>query len=184
LHGKQVEPDKLVWAIAALAEGLGSRAVARVFEVDPNPVWHGLVEAAEPLEVFSRYFLSDLHVEQGQRDERCALRSAVKDGAGTEAEAIKGRSRSPHWVWVALDPGSKLSLAVDVGERPLAMAQRLGHQVAPGLARECAPLFLTDGWRDSLTALGTHYGRWLQPERHQTTGPRPTPRWMPQPGWL
>jgi hypothetical protein len=28
----------LVWAIAALAEGLGIRAVARVFEVDPNTV--------------------------------------------------------------------------------------------------------------------------------------------------
>ena len=38
LHGKQVEPDKLVWAIAALAEGLGIRAVARVFETDPNLV--------------------------------------------------------------------------------------------------------------------------------------------------
>src|SRR5215467_16339616 len=31
LHGKRVSPDKLVWAIGALAEGLGIRAVARVF---------------------------------------------------------------------------------------------------------------------------------------------------------
>jgi len=38
LHGKPVEPDKLVWAIAALAEGLGIRAVARVFETDPNTI--------------------------------------------------------------------------------------------------------------------------------------------------
>jgi hypothetical protein len=37
-HGKQVEPDKLVWTIAALAEGLGIRAVARVFETDPTTV--------------------------------------------------------------------------------------------------------------------------------------------------
>jgi hypothetical protein len=28
----------LVWAVGALAEGLGIRAVARVFEVDPNAV--------------------------------------------------------------------------------------------------------------------------------------------------
>jgi hypothetical protein len=35
-----------VWAIAALAEGLGIRAVARVFEVDPNTVLGWLVEAA------------------------------------------------------------------------------------------------------------------------------------------
>jgi hypothetical protein len=40
-HVKQVEIDKLVWAIAALAEGLGIRAVARVFEVDPNTVLGG-----------------------------------------------------------------------------------------------------------------------------------------------
>src|SRR6266436_7290937 len=32
-HGKRVAPEKLVWAVGALAEGLGIRAVARVFEV-------------------------------------------------------------------------------------------------------------------------------------------------------
>jgi transposase-like protein len=53
-HGKQVDPDKLVWAMAALAEGLGIRAVARVCEVDPNTVLRWLVEAAEHLEAFSR----------------------------------------------------------------------------------------------------------------------------------
>jgi hypothetical protein len=37
-HSKLVNPDKLVWAIAARAEGLGIRAVARVFETDPNTV--------------------------------------------------------------------------------------------------------------------------------------------------
>jgi transposase-like protein len=37
-HGKRVSPDLLVWAGGALAEGLGIRAVARVFAVDPNTV--------------------------------------------------------------------------------------------------------------------------------------------------
>jgi len=40
-----------------LAEGLGIRATARVFEVDPNTVLHWLVEAAEQLRAFSSYFL-------------------------------------------------------------------------------------------------------------------------------
>jgi hypothetical protein len=53
-HGKQVEPDKLVWAIAALAEGLGIRAVARVFETDSNTVLSWLMAAAEHLEAFWR----------------------------------------------------------------------------------------------------------------------------------
>src|SRR5882724_13062415 len=38
LHGKRVALDVLVWAVGALAEGLGIRAVARVFEVDPKTV--------------------------------------------------------------------------------------------------------------------------------------------------
>src|SRR5215471_9351352 len=35
-HGKRVAPDLLVWAVGAWVEGLGIRAVARVFEVAPN----------------------------------------------------------------------------------------------------------------------------------------------------
>src|SRR5688572_14080440 len=68
-HAKHVAPDKLVWALAALAEGLGIRAVARVFEADPNTVLGWLVEAADHLEAFSRYFLYDVDVEQVQMDE-------------------------------------------------------------------------------------------------------------------
>jgi len=183
-HGKQVEPDKLVWAIAALAEGLGIRAVARVFETDPTTVLGWLVEAADHLEAFSRHFLREVHVEQVQMDELFALLSAVKDGDITETEAVKRLSRSPYWVWVAMDPVCKLILTVDVGERTLAMAQRLVHQLTQVLAPDCAPLFLTDGFREYLIALVPHYGQWMPPERRQATGPKPKPRWRPQPKLL
>ncbi|HEY7490249.1 MAG TPA: hypothetical protein VIH59_03975 [Candidatus Tectomicrobia bacterium] len=83
-----------------------------------------------------------------------------------------------------MDPVCKLILTVDVGDRTLARAQRLVHQVMQVLAPECAPLFLTDGFRECLTALVTHYGQWMHPERRQTKGSRPTPRWMPLPGLL
>jgi hypothetical protein len=68
LPGKQMEPDTLVWAIAALTEGRGIRAVARVFAVAPNTVLRGLGEAAEPLEGFARSLLHDMDVEQVQMD--------------------------------------------------------------------------------------------------------------------
>ena len=48
----------------------------------------------------------------------------------------------------------------------------------------CAPLFLTDGLREYVTALVTHYGRWMQPERRQGVARWPKPRWMPVPGLL
>jgi IS1 family transposase len=184
VHGKRVALDVLVWAVGALAEGLGLRAVARVFEVDPNTVLQWLVEVADHAMAFSRYFLHDVRVTQVQLDELFALLSAVKDGEVSEAEAVQRLSRSPHWVWAALDPESKLLLALNIGDRTLAMAQRLVHQVVEVLAPGCVPLFLTDGFKEYTTALLTHFGQWVQPERRQATGPAPKPRWMPLPQLL
>jgi IS1 family transposase len=183
-HGKQAEVELIVRVLACLAEGLGIRATARVFEVDANTVLHWLVEAAEQLTAFSAYFLCDLHVKQLQLDELYAVLSAVKEGEITEAKAIKRLSRSPHWVWVAIDPVTKLLVALDVGDRTQAMAQRFVHHVTQVLAPDCAPLFLTDGFREYATALLTHYGQWVQPPRRQAHGPAPKPRWMPGPQLL
>ena len=163
---------------------VAGRTTARVFEVDATTVLHWLIEAAEHLRAFSAYFLCDLHVTQLQLDELYAVLSAVKDGEITEAKAIKRLSRSPQWVWVAMDPESKLLLTIEVGDRTLAMAQRVVHQVAQVLAPDCAPLFVTDGFRQYLTALLTHYGYWVQPPRRQGKGPMPKPRWMPLPQLL
>jgi len=184
LHGKRVAPEKLVWAVGALAEGLGIRAVARVFEVDPNTVLEWLVEVADHAAAFSQYFLHDVRVTQVQLDELFALLSAVQAGEVSEAKAIQRLSRSPHWVWTAIDPESKLLLAIDIGDRTLAMAQSVVHQVVQVLAPGCVPLFLTDGFKEYATALLTHFGQWVQPPRRQDKGPHPKPRWIPLPQLL
>jgi IS1 family transposase len=183
-HGKRTSVELIVRVVACLAEGLGIRGTARVFEVDANTVLQWLVEAAEQLRAFSQHFLHDVRVQQVQLDELFALLSAVKVGAVSEAEAMDRLERSPQWVWVAMDPESKLVLAIDVGERTLALAQRVVHHVAQVLAPDCAPLFLTDGFREYLTALLTHYGQWVQPARQRAHGPVPKPRWMPLPELL
>jgi IS1 family transposase len=123
------------------------------------------VEAADQLRAFARYFLHDLHLTQVQLDELYAVLSAVKDGAVSEDDAIERLSQSPYWVWTAMDPESKLVLAIDVGDRTLALAQRVVHQVAQVLAPDCAPLFLTDGFREYMTALLTHYEQLLRSSR-------------------
>jgi hypothetical protein len=176
--------ELLVWAVGALAEGLGIRAVARVFEVDPHTVLQWLVEAAAHLQAFSQYFLHNVHVTQVQLDELYALLHAVKAGEVSDTEAIHYLSRSPHWVWAAIDPVTKLLLTIDVGDRTLAMAQGVVHPVVQVLAPGCVPLFLTDGFKEYTTALLTHYGQWVQPARRQATGAAPKPRWMPLPGLL
>src|SRR5436853_3390620 len=123
-------------------------------------------------------------LSESQLDELFALLSAVKDGEVSEGEVLQRLSRSPRWVWGALGPVTKLLLAIDVGDRTLAMAQSVVHQVIQVLAPGCMPLFLTDGFKEYTTALLTHCGQWVQPPRRQAKGPTPKPRWMPVPQLL
>jgi transposase-like protein len=183
-HGKQASIELIVRVLACLAAGLGIRATARVCEVAPKTVLQWLAEAAEQLRAFSAYFLCHLHLEQLQLDELSAVLRAFKAGEITEDDASERLERSPSWVWTAMAPKSQLLVVVDVGCRTLAMAQRVVHQVSRVLAPGGVPLFLTDGLKDYGTALLTHFGFWIQPERRQDKGPRPRPRWMPLPELL
>jgi hypothetical protein len=148
LHSKRIAVDLMVRVLACLAEGLGLRATARVFEVAPNTgrQWWG--EAAEQLTAFTRDFLGNGHVNQLQLDELYAVLRHVKEGELREDDAIKRLERSPSWVWTAMDPESQPLLAIEVGTRTLAMAQRVVHQVIQVLAPACVPWCLTEGYRD------------------------------------
>src|SRR6516164_738053 len=96
--GKQASVERIVRVLACLAEGLGIRATARVFEVAPTTVLQWLVEAAEQLRAFSASFLCDLHLEQLQLDELYAVLRKLKAGEISDEAAIKRLERSPSWV--------------------------------------------------------------------------------------
>jgi IS1 family transposase len=183
-HGKRSSPALIVHVIACLAEGLGIRGTARVFEIDANTVLKWLVEAADQLHAFSAYFLHELEINQIQLDELYAVLSAVRDGEMSDTEAIEQLSRSPRWVWTAIDPETKVLLSVQEGDRTLAMAQAMLHQIVQLLAPGCVPLFLSDGTPHYLPAIVSHFGHWMQPPRRQARGPAPKPRWMPLPELL
>jgi transposase-like protein len=152
-HGKRLSVELIVRVLACLAEGLSIRATARVFEVDPNTVLPWLVEAAEKLHTFSAYFLCEVHVKQLQLDELYAVIRGLKAGKLSEDEAIKHLEGSRHWVWTAIDPVSKLLLAIEVGPRTLEMAQRVVHRVAQRLASSGVPTWFSDGFKGYLPAI-------------------------------
>jgi IS1 family transposase len=183
-HGKRLSVELIVRVLACLAEGLGIRATARVFEVDPNTVLHWLVEAAEQLQAFTHYFLCDVHVTQLQLDELYALIRDLKAGAISENDALERLEPSRPWVWTAMDPVSKLLLAIEVGPRTLEIAQRVVHQVVGVLAPGCVPAWFSDGFKGYLPAILSHFGWWVHPKRRRDKGPWPKPRWMPLPGLL
>lgn len=180
-YGSRAPAETMLRAIAALAEGTDIRAVARIFEVDPNTVLAWLIQAAAHIEALSGYLLHDLQISQVQMDELYALLSQMKAGELT-AEEVLARLRRPHqWVWAAIDPVSKLLLAVVVGDRSLATAQLLVHRVVQILAPGVMPFFVTDQLAHYGTALLTHFGHWVQVPRRGSRGPHPKPRWMPLP---
>jgi hypothetical protein len=135
-HGQRASVELIVRVIACLAEGLGIRGTARVFEVDPNTVLQWLIEAAEQLQAFSRYVVHDVHVTQVQLDELFALLSAVKDGQVSETEAIERLERSPgHVADLHFTRMCAMLLIASEGEHhgthPRAvspLSQRPGHQ--------------------------------------------------------
>jgi hypothetical protein len=92
-HGKRVPAERIMYVVASLAEGLGIRAVARAFEVDPNTVLHWLIEAADHVAAFSQYFLHDIRVTQVQRDELFALLSPPVCGGGRPARHHAAQTR-------------------------------------------------------------------------------------------
>jgi len=169
-----------VWqALKALAEGLDIQATARVFEVEPDTVQNWLEQAARHMETVSRYLLHDLQLSQVQVDELWAL-------MGKREEKHK---RNANWVWVAVDPVSKLFLAFVVGDRSVNTAQLLIHAVLPllggtrvsVLALGCVPLFMSDQWSAYGIALLTHFGYWAKQPRRYRLGRPPSPRWKPLP---
>jgi IS1 family transposase len=171
-----VSAEDIMHGIALLCEGVSPRKVARVYKVDKDTVLSWLTEAAVHSEAVLGYMLHDLHLSEVQMDELHALLSEMR---GEEGE--RGRC----WVWAAIDPISKLILALEVGDRSLEMAQRLVHGVVSVLAPGVVPLFVTDQLAAYAKALLTHpsassgqaFGCWA--EKTSERSGRVLRRWVP-----
>ena len=149
LHGKRRSGELISRGLACLAEGLGLRATARVCEVAPHTVlpWWGA--AAEPLRAFMRSLLCAGHAPQLQLDAFSAVLRALKTSESSEDDARKRLEGARPGRWTAIAPVRQGRLALAGGPRPVAMAQRVGHQVAQRFASPCMPLWLSDGFTGS-----------------------------------
>jgi IS1 family transposase/transposase-like protein len=167
-YGSSVAAEDIMRAIALLSEGVSPRKIARVFKVDKDTVLSWLVEAAKHSETVIGYMVHNLELTQVQMDELYALLSEMRE---------EGEKRGQCWVWAAIDPISKLLLAIEVGDRSLNMAQRLVHGVVSVLAPGVVPMFLTDQLAAYGKAILTHFGYWV--ERKSEKSGRTLRRWMP-----
>ena len=75
------------------------------------------------------------------------------------------RSTQVLWLWLAIDPCTKLMPVLHLGPRTQNMAHRVIHSLRQILAPGCLPLFTSDGLNLSFSALTAHFGHWLQVAR-------------------
>jgi len=96
-----------------------------------------------------------------------------------QLDEIRTRLRPREWVlwlWLALDPKTKLIPALALGARTQRTAHTLVHRLRDTLAAGCMPVITTDGLRLYFYALTAHFGSWV------TTGRRR--RWQVDPRLL
>jgi IS1 family transposase len=66
------------------------------------------------------------------------------------------------WLWLALDPRTKILPVLKLGPRTQTMAHQLIHSLRERLVAFCLPLFTSDGLNLYFYALTAHFGDWLQ----------------------
>jgi IS1 family transposase len=167
----KVSPDKMIFALKVMAEGLGIQSTARILDLDVNTVQDWLKQGSEHMEAVSNYLMRELNLSQVQVDELWSLLG--------ERDELAPQKRNTRWVWIAIDPESKLCLDFLIADRSLESAQVFIHQMSQLLAPGCVPLFLSDGYKPYATAILTHFGHWVQ--RFSEKGRRLPLRWMPLP---
>jgi IS1 family transposase len=70
------------------------------------------------------------------------------------------RREGVQWLWVALDPVTKVIPALHLGTRTTEAAMHFVHQLVQVLAPGRVPAFTTDGLRAYFYALTAHFGAW------------------------
>ena len=85
-----------------------------------------------------------------------------------QLDELRTRLRSSKqvlWLWLAIDPLTKIIPVLHVGPRTQNMAHLLIHSLRQLLAPGCLPLFTSDGLNVYFYALTAHFGQWQEVDR-------------------
>ena len=146
LYRLKTPSQQIAVVLSALAEGLDPSAAERVFGFRQATITTWLSRAGEHAHTLHEHFFCHLHLPHLQLDElRTRLRCATK----------------VLWLWLAIDPRTKILPVLQLGPRTQHMAHILVHSLRQSLAPGCLPLFTSDGLNLYFYALTAHFGCWL-----------------------
>jgi IS1 family transposase len=138
--------------LSALAEGLDVAAAVRVFGHGEATITRWRDKAGQHAQRLHERLLRRLPLPYIQVDE---IRTRLRH----RTQVV--------WLWLAVDPLTKLVPVVQLGPRTQESAHTLIHALREMLAEGCVPLVTTDGLRQYFYAVTAHFGSWVTQGRHR-----------------
>jgi transposase-like protein/IS1 family transposase len=146
LYRLKTPSHQVAMVLTALAEGLDPSAAERVFGFRQATITTWLSRAGEHAQTLHTHYFSNLQLPHVRLDE---LRTRLR------------RCTQVLWLWLAIDPCTKLLPVLYLGPRTQNAAHRVIHSLRQSLAPGCLPLFTSDGLNLYFYALTAHFGQWL-----------------------
>jgi hypothetical protein len=130
LYRLKTPSQQIAMVLSALAEGLDASAAERVFGYRQATITTWLARALEHAHTLHERFFCHLRLPHLQLDE---LRTRLR----CHTQVL--------WLWLAIDPLSKLLPVLHVGPRTQLSAHAVIHALRQVLSPGCIPLFTSDG---------------------------------------
>jgi IS1 family transposase/transposase-like protein len=145
-------PARVGEVLSALAEGLTVDAAARVFGHGQRTIQGWLSRAGRHAGQVHQHFFRRLLLPHVQLDE---IRTQLR------------RRTDVRWLWLAVDPCTKIVPVLHLGPRTQQSAHAVVHALVAVLAPGCVPVVTSDGLALYYYALTAHFGQWLQTGRRR-----------------
>ncbi len=145
LYRLKTPSHQIAVVLSALAEGLDPSAAERVFGFRQATITNWLTRAGKHAQTLHEHCFRNLQLPHLQLDElRTRLRNA----------------KQVLWLWLAIDPLTKILPVLQLGPRTQNAAHRVIHSLLQVLASGCLPVFTSDGLNMYFYALTAHFGHW------------------------
>lgn len=147
LYRLKTSSHQIGMVLSARACGLDPSAAERVFGYRQATISTWLTRAGEHAQTLHERSFCHLQLPHLQLDElRTRLRCATQ----------------VLWLWLAIDPCTKILPVLSLGPRIQKMAHLLIHSLRESLAPGCLPVFTSDGLNLYFYALTAHFGTWRE----------------------
>ncbi len=147
LYRLKTPSQQVGMVLSALAEGLDPSAAERVFGFRHATITRWLTRAGGHAHTLHERFFCHLWLPHLQLDE---LRTRLRC------------SQHVLWLWLVIDPCTKILPVLHLGPRTQHMAHRVIHSLQQLLVPGCIPLFTSDGLNLYFYALTAHFGEWIE----------------------